>query len=79
MHEQERLEMIEHCKHYAHELDLASQRGLPGVDTSTAVIVTAELLRQLADILEGADCLDTDRQDGAWDAAAKRWKEGKDR
>lgn len=55
---QERLELVALARRYADGLERLSAAGVPGVSNSTSLIVSIELFRQLARIMEGAECLD---------------------
>lgn len=58
MKQQERVELVALARQYAGGLERLSGEGVRGVDNSTNLIVSIELLRQLATVLEEAVCLD---------------------
>lgn len=58
MKQQERAELTALARQYADGLERLSGEGVRGVDNSTNLIVSIELLRQLATVLEEATCLD---------------------
>lgn len=58
MNQAERIELTALARRYADGLERLSGEGVRGVDHSTNLIVSIELLRQLATVLEEASCLD---------------------
>lgn len=58
----ERLELVGAAREYAGRLGQVRGSGVRGAEHHRAVVVAEELLRQLANTLEGAPCLDADQE-----------------